>query len=91
LLADQDVINAAKAQFAAGNLPSAAKTPLNQAISAYNIAESAWQGYHSAGGDSTALQQALDALVAAVGALQQVLGKPAPAPVPVATLEVIYV
>lgn len=45
LMGAQAVINSAKADIA--NLPPAAKPALNSAIASYNIAEAAWQSYHS--------------------------------------------
>jgi hypothetical protein len=81
LLVEQSAINEARSQFVAGNLPPAAKGPLNTAITQYNLAEAGWKAYHGTGGDATALQQAIDALVAAVGILQKALGgSVAPAP-----------
>lgn len=81
LLVEQSAINEARAQYQAGNLPAAAKDPLNTAITQYNLAEAGWKAYHGTGGDSTALQQAIDALVGAVGILQKALGG-SPAPMP---------
>lgn len=86
LLVEQAAITEARAQYTAGSLPPAAHDPLNQAIKQYNATEAIWQAYHATGGDSTALQQAINALVAAVGTLQGLLGKPAPGPVPIAFL-----
>ena len=40
----------AKSSFAAGKLPAGAKTVINHAIEAYNVAEAAWQAYHAARG-----------------------------------------
>jgi len=73
LLVEQDAINTAKAQFQAGQLPPAAKEPINYAIQQYNVTQGAWQAYHAGGGDATKLQQALNALVGAVGELQKII------------------
>ena len=73
LTVEQGAINTAKAAFTAGTLPPDAKDKLNAAIVQYNLTLAAWQGYHAAGGDSTALQQAITTLVSTVGALQAVL------------------
>jgi len=45
LMGAQAVIESVKTDIA--NLPPSAKGPLNRAIESYNIAESAWQSYHS--------------------------------------------
>jgi hypothetical protein len=84
LLAEQDAINEARAQYMGGTLPAIAKTPLNAAIEQYNVAMTAWKSYHASGQGQPALQQALDALIAAVGALERVLGKQ-PSGVPAST------
>ena len=73
LTVEQGAINTAKAAFMAGTLPADAKDKLNAAIVQYNLTLAAWQGYHAAGGDSTALQQAIATLVSSVGALQAIL------------------
>ena len=76
LLIEQDIINGAKAQFASGAVNSADfKHVLNIAITQYNVAEEQWQLYHKSGANAAALQQALDALVLAVGQVQEYLGK----------------
>jgi cation transport regulator ChaB len=71
LLVEQDTINQAKAEFQGGQLPSSAKDPLNYAIKQYNVAHVAWETYHNGAnqraGDASALQQAIEVLVAAVG------------------------
>lgn len=88
LLVEQDVINTARADYMAGKLPPAAKDLLNAAIAQYNVAQSAWQSYHASGGDATALQTAINALIGAVGGLQQALGKtPTTVPVPISALQ----
>lgn len=79
LLVEQDAISTAKTAYLAGNLPPAAKDPLNYAIAQYNTTQAAWQAYHSGGGDATKLQQALTSLVAAVGELQKII-KPSQKP-----------
>lgn len=80
LLVEDAALRSARADFVAGNLPVEAKAPLNAAIAQYNIAQASWKTYHAAGGDATKLQQALDALVTAVGEVQKLLGK-SPAPI----------
>ena len=82
LLTEQAAITEARAQFVAGKLPAEAHDPLNKASNQYNATLAIWKAYHATGGDATALQQAINVLVATVGALQGVLGKPAPAPLP---------
>jgi N-methylhydantoinase B/oxoprolinase/acetone carboxylase alpha subunit len=89
LLVEQDAITTARAQYVAGQLPAAAKPILNNAIAQYNATQAAWQSYHASGAGQSTLQQALDGLVALVGALQQALNK-TPAPV-TQTLEVFHV
>lgn len=79
LLVEQDAISNAKAAFLAGSLPANSKDPLNAAIKQYDITLGAWQGYH--GGlttDATILQNAVDALIGAVAALEQSMGKQVP-------------
>lgn len=76
LVTAQGALSQAKKDF--GSDP-AAKTPLNTAIDAYNIAEHTWKTYHAAGGGDTAdsqiLQQELSALVAAIASLEKDFGK----------------
>ena len=86
LLVEQDVLAQARTDYMNGRLPDAARPAFNAAASQYNITQAAWQAYHSghASNDSV-LQDALNALVAAVGQLQQVLGKK---PVPIAGLRI---
>lgn len=81
LLVEQAAILEAKNQFNAGSLPAAAKEPLNYAIQQYNLTQAAWQSYHAGNKDDAKLQQALNALVGAVGQLQQMLGKKAETPI----------
>lgn len=82
LLVEQDAINNAKTAFQAGTIPAAAKGPLNDAIKQYDVALGAWQGYHAGlTKDTTALQSAIDALIGAVAALEQALGKTLPSAV----------
>ncbi len=82
LLVEQQIILEARAQYAAGNLPAQAKDALKAAIAQYNIAQSAWHGYHDQhSGNDSALQDAINALIGAVSQLQQSLGK-TPAPMP---------
>jgi len=91
LIVEQDAITQARTQYVAGQLPESAKTVLNNAITQYNATETAWQAYHANGAGQSTLQQALDGLVALVGALQQILNKtPAPVP-PTPTSEVFHV
>lgn len=73
LLIEQDTLNNAKAEFAAGKLPAAAKDPLNAAITQYNLTEAAWRSYHSGGAGETVLQKAVAALVAAMGDLERAI------------------
>lgn len=73
LLVEQAAINQARAQYLGGTLPANAKAPLNAAIDQYNITMSAWKSYHASGAGQDKLQQALNALVGAVGALEKVL------------------
>lgn len=75
LLAEQAAINNARAQYMGGSLPASAKGPLNAAIDQYNVTMSAWQSYHANGQGETALQQAINSLIAAVGALEKALQK----------------
>lgn len=87
LIVEQEVLTTARAQFTAGTLPPSAKPFLKNAITQYNVAESAWHAYHSEhSANATALQDAINALVAAVSQLQQQLGK-TPAAVPQAFLK----
>lgn len=79
LLVEQDVLNNAKTAFQAGQIPASAKDSINAAIRQFDVALGAWQGYHSGlTKDTTALQNAVDALVGAVSALEQALGKTLP-------------
>lgn len=82
LLAEQDVLNAAKADFLAGNLPNSSKDALNAAIKQYNVTQDLWQGYHANGANADALSQGLSALVTSVGDIQKLRGKSATGPVP---------
>lgn len=84
LLVEQDVLAQARVDYLNGRLPEAARPAFNAAASQYNITQAAWQAYHSGhAANDTVLQDALNALVAAVGQLQQVLGKK---PVPIGVL-----
>lgn len=87
LLVEQDAIASARASYVAGTLPAGAKVYLNGAITQYNTTLAAWQAYHAAGGNSSVVEQAISALIAAVAQLQQVLGK-APGTVPTTDLRV---
>jgi hypothetical protein len=79
LLVEQDAIKSIESSYATGTLPTSSKAAINTAVAQYNIAESAWQSYHAGlSKDTTALQNALDALVGTVGALQTQLGKQIP-------------
>src|SRR5215475_9426063 len=60
LLAEQDAINTARAQYMGGTLSPAAKAPLNAAIDQYNITMSAWKSYHASGNGEGELQAALN-------------------------------
>ena len=73
LLTEQAAINQARSQYLGNTLPAAAKGPLNVAIDQYNSTMKGWQSYHANGQGETTLQQALDALVKAVGELEKVL------------------
>lgn len=82
LLAESAVLTQARQDYANRQLPNTTKPFINKAIAQYNIAQAAWHAYHeNHAANETALQDALNALVGAVGQLQQVLGK-APAPLP---------
>ncbi len=85
LLVEQDAINQAKAAYTANSLPPEAKDPLNYAITQYNAAQTAWQAYHANGANQSTVQQAIDALIAAVGILHNILNKK-PTPVSPTTL-----
>lgn len=79
LLVEQDVLNQAKTDYQAGNLPVGSKDALNYAIKQYNLLHEQWTVYHASGSNATELQQALDALTTAMGQLNTLLGKkPAP-------------
>src|SRR6266568_9100127 len=89
LIVEQDAIGTAKAQYDSSQLPPSAKPALNAAIDQYNIAIAAWKIYHASGQGQPALQQALDALIAAVGALEQALHRqPAGTAVPIGSLHI---
>ena len=76
LIAEQSVLDQAKADLQAGKLPESAKESLNYAGAQYNVALAAWNAYHSGNTkDSSTLDQAISALVGAVGQLQKQLGK----------------
>ncbi len=82
LLAESSVLVQARQDYANRQLPNTTKPFINKAIAQYNIAQAAWHQYHDKhAANESALQDALNALVGAVGQLQQVLGK-APAPLP---------
>lgn len=81
LLVEQPALESAKKDFEAGNLPTEAKTPLNAAIAEFNTTYAAWDAYHrGVSVDADKLQASVNALVAAVAALQKSLHKP-PAPI----------
>jgi hypothetical protein len=82
LLVEQDVLQQAKTQYLTDQLPQAAKEPLNYAINQYNVTQVAWQAYHGGAGDATKLQEALSALVAAVGEVQRVIKPVKATPIP---------
>ena len=77
LLVAQATIQQAKQQVQAGALPAAAAGPLNHAIQAYDVAETAWQAYHAAGNGASAQKNAavnaLAGLAAALGELQKIV------------------
>ncbi len=91
LLISQTIIGQARADYLAQNLPASSKDVLNKAIDSYNVAESSWQSYHAGTSkDSTALEQAIQALSGAVAALVQLKTNAPPAPAkPVGKLEYI--
>lgn len=81
LLVEQPALESAKADFLAGKLPEGAKDPMNAAIVQFNTTYAAWDAYHKGvSTDADKLQASVNALVAAVAALQKALNKP-PAPV----------
>lgn len=87
LLVEHQVLLEARAQYTAGTLPAAGKPILKTAIEQYNIAQAAWHAYHDQhAGNTTALQDAINALIASVSQLQQTLGR-SPAPMPAAVLK----
>lgn len=69
LMGIQAALNSAKADYEAGRYPQSpqAKQALNAAISAYNVAEAAWQAEHAGTGNpsavTTAAMQATTAVV----------------------------
>ena len=68
LMGAQAVLNSVKADI--GKLPPEAKPALNKAIASYNIAEGAWQAYHSGkNGDTAAVATALTQVSADVAVL----------------------
>ena len=72
LMGAQAALQAVKADYAAGKLPStpATKTALNSAIAAYNTAEASWQAYHAGKTNDSAVMVAnVTAAVAAVASL----------------------
>ena len=75
LISEQAAITSARTQYMQRALPENAKAPLNAAIDQYNVTMSAWQSYHLSKQGETALQQALNSLIAAVGALERALQK----------------
>ena len=86
LLVEGQVLTEARAQYTAGTLPASAKPFLKNAIAQYNTTQAAWHAYHEQHVDNaTALQDAVNALIAAVSQLQQSLGKQ-PATVPQASI-----
>ena len=80
LLIAQQIISGARADYLAGNFAPSSKDALNRAIAAYNVSESSWQSYHAGTTkDSTALQQAIEAMQGAVSALIQLKTNAPPA------------
>ena len=76
LLVEQASLDEARADYKAGKLPDSAIPVFNKVVAQYNIAQAAWHAYHEQHADNaTALQDALNALVAAAGELQRALGK----------------
>ena len=68
LMGAQAVLSSVKADI--GKLPPSAKPALNKAIASYNIAEAAWQAYHSgANGDTATLTKAITQATVDVAAL----------------------
>ena len=81
LLVESAVLELASTDLKAGKLPETAKSFLNTAIKQFNVTQAAWHAYHDQhAGNDTVLQDAINALVGAVGQLEQVLGK-APKPI----------
>ena len=73
LLVEQASIDQARTAYQAGQMPESAKAAFNIAVAQYNVAQSAWQGYHASGANASALQQAIDSLVAAMGDLMKLM------------------
>jgi lysozyme family protein len=72
LMDTQAAINAVKADVASGKvtLTATQKSVLNQAIQDYDLAQAAWQAYHSgATSDTVGLTNAIDQIVADIAAL----------------------
>lgn len=89
LLVAQATLAEAKSEAQSGALPKEAVAPLNAAIRAYDVAETAWQAYHAVGASAgtagnvgnagnvgaaqRVLLDALMAMTAAIGELKNVL------------------
>jgi hypothetical protein len=77
LMVAQAALNSFKAQSVTLSATSPTFKPvLNQAITDYNVAESAWQAYHAGNGTSAAVTAALATITADILKLNGVLGSP---------------
>lgn len=88
LLVAEAAIDAAKAQYAAGQIPAASKDLLNKAIGIYDIAQASWHTYHDTAASASSadvsklqaqLTDDLNQLSQAISVFEQSVGKKAPA------------
>ncbi len=68
-------LDEAKAEYAKGELPPASKEYINQAVAAYNTADSSWQLYHSGHTENIQqLQADINAFAQSIAALRAAFG-----------------
>jgi len=68
-------LDEAKTEYAKGQLPPASKEYINQAVAAYNTADSSWQLYHSGHTENIQqLQADINAFAQSIAALRAAFG-----------------
>jgi hypothetical protein len=75
LLDYKAALDQVKDDYAKGKLPPESKGYINQAVAAYNTADSAWQAYHvGATGNAQQLQDAINAFAQSIADIRATFG-----------------